>query len=247
MVRLDLQDLQLTGMTELGRELRDCSRGATSMEQYGQRIVRSLRDGLLQRESGAPACALVRFYRTLRFAELDDELKEFATRGAQNQTLTSDVRCLTLLGTVGDEPEWNSRRSSRHHRTIPLPSEESVARIPMVAQLLTQLGLEVADVVRADASPVLEREQHTYNVFYVAEAKGSAYIPAQSEFVVPYAIRSVVGFGGVLPTGDVFAVLLFSKVPIARDTADLFRNAALNVKVGLLPFVDGSGSTFATT
>lgn len=48
----------------------------------------------------------------------------------------------------------------------------------------------------------------TYGVFHVAEARESAYVPAQADFVVPYGIRSVVGFGGPLATGDLFAVIL---------------------------------------
>ena len=57
-----------------------------------------------------------------------------------------------------------------------------------------------------------------------------------SSFVVPYAIESVLGFGGLLATGDLFAVIMFSKVPIPPDVADQFRVVALNLKVAILPF-----------
>lgn len=240
MVRGDLQHLQLTAMTAFGQALRATSRGARSMEECGQRIVELLHQGLVREETREPACALVRFYRTLRFAELDDDLKQFAAGGAPDRAgLAGDVRCLTLLGTAGDEPAWNSRHASRGHRTIPLPSEQAVTRIPMVAQLLTQLGVGVKNVVSGDPRLLLDMEQQTYSVFYVAEAEGSPFIPAQHDFVKPFGIRSVVGFGGILPSADVFAVLCFSKVPVSRPVADLFRNAALNVKVALLPFVEG--------
>ena len=55
----------------------------------------------------------------------------------------------TLLATAGDEPEWNSRHTSRGHAAIPLPSARIVERFPMIAQLIRQLGFDVADVVSA--------------------------------------------------------------------------------------------------
>ncbi|MFM8550852.1 MAG: ATP-binding protein, partial [Nitrospiraceae bacterium] len=71
------------------------------------------------------------------------------------------------------------------------------------------------------------------------EAVGSPYLPGQGQIVVPYGVCSVLGFGGLLPTGSLFTVILFSKVPIPRETAELFKTLALSVKIALLPF-DGT-------
>ncbi len=46
----------------------------------------------------------------------------------------------------------------------------------------------------------------------------------------------MLGFGGMLPMGDIFVVIVFSKVRIPRETAELFRTLALNVKMAALPF-----------
>ena len=54
-------------------------------------------------------------------------------------------------------------------------------------------------------------EPKTYNVFHVPEAFDNPLIPAQEDFVLPYRIKSVLGFGGLLPSGDIFAVILFLK------------------------------------
>ena len=51
----------------------------------------------------------------------------------------------------------------------------------------------------------------------------------------PHKVRSVVGFGGILTTGDLYAVILFSKVTIPRATAQLFKPLALRVKEGVQP------------
>jgi hypothetical protein len=87
---------------------------------------------------------------------------------------------------------------------------------------------------------VLEQEERrNYNVFHVEEALGSPYIPAQKEFVVPYGIRSIVGFGGVV-RNDLFAVILFSRVKIARASAERFRSVALELRRGLFDIEPGN-------
>ena len=81
----------------------------------------------------------------------------------------------------------------------------------MVAQLIHQFGLPTASVLAPDPAIMLDLEQRTFNVFHVQQALGSPFIPAQANFVVPYGIASVLGFGGVLPAGDLVAVLLFAR------------------------------------
>ena len=47
----------------------------------------------------------------------------------------------TFLSMSGSQPAWNDVGQSVGHRVIPLPSEEAVERLPMIAQLLRQLGI----------------------------------------------------------------------------------------------------------
>lgn len=72
-------------------------------------------------------------------------------------------------------------------------------------------------------------------VFHVAEARDSPFIVAQEDFVLPYGIESVVGFGGMMTTGDLFATILFSKVPVSSSVADHFKVIGLNLRVAMLP------------
>ena len=242
----DLANLELTGMTRLGAELRRVGQDAPSMEAAAQRIVRLLYDGMLEPESSARSCALVRFYQTLPYAQLSIDLQAFANKVAGADPPTEATRCLTLLATAGVLDSWDSRFKSSGHKSIPLVSEEMIARLPMVSQLLVQLGLDVAKIVDPDAKLVMESEQESCNVFYVHDAVGSPYIPAQEDFVIPYGIRSVLGFGGVLSSGEVFAVLMFATTMVSKVTADIFRNAAMNVKAAIAPFSDGPILTPAT-
>jgi len=234
-VPYDLANLPLSEMTQLGVALRKIGVGATSVEDVAERVVRLLYDEFRDSTTAERACVLVRFYFTTPYAILDEDLRAFGSKLMAGLQLKPETRCLTLLATAGEKPEWNSRKKSEGHQTIPLPSEQVVHTLPMVSQLLAQLGLDLGTVLTPSPELVLETEQRTYNVFFVQEALESPFIPAQKDFVIPYKVRSVLGFGGLLPSGDVYAVLLFSRIVISKHTADVFRNAAMNLKLALLP------------
>ena len=223
-------------MTECGAALRKLGSGAQSMEDAANEVVRYLYYHLIDGETSERAMALVRLFKTHPYEHLDEPLRAFADNVLGDVPLTPDTKCLTLLASVGDEPEWNSRAGSAGHKAIPLPSEELVRQFPMISNLVKQFGLELSSVVDPDPSCLRDFEQTTYNVFLVPEARGSRYVPAQEEFVVPYGIKSTMGFGGVLPSGNLFAVIMFSRVAILQDMADMFKPLALAAKVALLPF-----------
>ena len=234
----NLASFSLADMTRCGMELRRIGSGASSMEEVADRTVHFLFQRLRDADSSMPACALVRLFVTMPFEELQPEQQQFAEGILGESPQFSGMKCLTLLASAGVEDAWNSRHRSAGHKALPLPSAESVARSPMIAQLIRQLGVEVRTLLASDQRLMVEMDQHSFNVFYVPEAKGSPYIPAQSEFVVPHGIRSVLGFGGVLPSGELYAMILFTRVPIARQVAELFKTLSLNLKMALLPFVD---------
>jgi two-component system NtrC family sensor kinase len=203
-------------------------------EQAAQRTVDFFYSEFVDDE-GKPACALVRFFKTHLFANLDDELRKFAVAIAPESSSIPDLRCLTLMATAGDLPEWNSRHQSRGHRAIPLTSVDVVEQAPMISQMIRQMGIEISSVVRPDPALLLDRGEANYDVFYVEKALGSPHIVAQREFVERYGIESVLGFGGLLATGDLFAVILFSKVRIPPSVAEQFKVIGLNFKIAVLP------------
>ena len=234
----NLTRFALSDMTVCGAALRRIGAGAGSMEEVAGKTVRYLYDELAE-ESGERSCALVRFFKTHPYSALADDDRRYVRDVLGGEPASAEIKCLTLLATAGEQPQWNSRTASASHRSIPLASEEIVSEAPMIARLIRQFGLEVGAILGVDAGLLVEAEQRTYNVFFVPDAKNSPYIPAQEEFVVPHRIRSVIGFGGLLPTGDLFAVILFSRALLERGTADLFKPLALNVKVAILPFDNG--------
>lgn len=241
----DLATFTLRDVTELGALLRRAGVGARSMEEAAGRVVRILHESLVDPTTGVRDCALVRFFKTHRYGGLDEALRDFARQALdEDSEPRPETTCLTLLATAGVRPEWNSREASEAHRAIPLVSKELVSQTPMISNLLSQLGVEVEALLSPDL--LVERGPSSFNVFYVPDAKGSAYIPAQDDFVRPQGIESVLGFGGMLPGGDIFVVILFSVVPIPRQTAELFRTLALNVKMAVLPFGEAVFARAAT-
>lgn len=204
------------------------------MEDAARHIVRFFYENLVDKATDSRSCALVRLYKSHEFARLEPDLQAYLTAMTAPDVPKPDTPCLTLLGTAGDEPGWNERERSRWHRSVPLTDREALNLLPMVSQLVQQLGLTLEEVIRIDPDLFIELDQRSYNVFFVEDAVGHPAIPAQEGFVVPHKIRSVLGFGGVLPDGSLFAVILFSKVPIPRETADLFASVALSVKLILL-------------
>jgi hypothetical protein len=231
----DLQGFTFTQMIQVSAHLRKLGEGAGSMEEVANRIVQYFHDHLVSGPANQKACVLVRLFKTHPFGELDEELRGFATTMLRGASASPAMKCLTLLATAGEKPEWNSRAISEGHKAIPLVSEKVIQNFPMISRLLSQLGLSLSTLQKPDPALMLDMES-AFNVFHVPDAQGSPYVPAQKEFVIPYGVKSVLGFGGLLPSGDLFAVILFSRVHVPRETAELFKTLALSVKLALVPF-----------
>lgn len=233
----DLTQFDLSAMLRMSRELAHSVQGASCMESAAGAVCRYLYDELVDAE-GTRSCVLVRFYKTHAYGALTPDLQRFAKRAFGAVAISPpqpEMKCLTLLATVGDEPAWNDRRASEGHQAIPLPSPHVVERAPMIAQLIREFGMDLSDVVRPSGDVVRALAGRSYGVFHVEEAAGSPYIPAQAAFVGRYGIRSVLGFGGLLPAGDLFAVILFSRAHVPVDSADRFRSIALELRSCLIP------------
>ena len=225
----DLSKFDLGDMLKCSLRLRETATGAPTLEVSAQRVCRFLYDEL-HGPGIRHACALVRCYKTHPFSGLDSELQGFARNVLGGEPPNRSMKCLTLMATVGESAAWNSRHLSRGHRAIPLPSPEIVEKAPMIAQLIRELGLEINTVLQPSPEVVKELAGKRHGVFHVEDALGSPYIPAQEEFVAKHGIRSVLGFGGMLFTGDLFAVILFSTVHVPATAADRFKTLALDVK-----------------
>ena len=227
----DLTTFGLGDMLKTSPRLREAATGAPTFELAAQRVCRFLYDELRDAD-GKRQCALVRCYKTNAFESLEPDLQDFARTVMGFRQPWPAMKCLTLMATVGQTAAWNSRHQSRGHRAIPLPSPEIIEKAPMIAQLIKEFGLELSNVIQPLPEVVRELAGKRHGVFHVEDARGSPYIPAQEEFVVRFGIQSVLGFGGLLVNGDLFAVILFTTVRVSPASADRFRTLALDVKSG---------------
>jgi hypothetical protein len=232
---LDVTDFTVGAMLRAGIAIRRAVRGADSLEAAADVIARYLYERCVSAD-GERSCALVRFYKTHRYGALQPALQRFAANLLGDIPPRRDMRCLTLLATVGDEVQWNARRRSKGHQAIPLPTAESVRAAPMIMRLIEDLGVDIESLVSAAEPRARGGDPRTYDVFHVEQAKGSPFIPAQAEFVERYGIASVVGFGGLLRSGELFAVILFSRDVIPAKSAARFRTIALDVRSSLFAF-----------
>ncbi|MEQ8784967.1 MAG: PAS domain S-box protein [Pirellulaceae bacterium] len=227
-----LDEFSLSDMMDCGAVIRGLS-NRQSKRHFADAVVRHLHQRMVDGQ-GRRSLALVRMFETCRF----DELEEVQQTIAQDRypDVRADTQCLVLLATAGEQAQWNDIRQSRHHQVIPLPSAQAVERQPMIAQLVRQFGFEIGRLLQGDGEVMLEGCDT--GVFHVERARGSPHIPAQQDFIVPYGIESVVGFGDVLPDGRLFAVILFSQVAISRETATLVGHLALSTRMALLAHLD---------
>jgi hypothetical protein len=177
--------------------------------------------GELVDDDGAPACPLVRVYKTHRFGDLDDDVRAFARRAVVgSDPLMDETTCLVLLGTSGAEDAWNDRHRSQGHRALPLSSPAAIQRMPMISHLLRDFGLDTAAVSDPTAPLDTTLSGGRLGVFHVPYAEGSITIPAQAEFVDPFGIRSALGVGAVIGSRDVVALVLFTTVRVSSGVVE---------------------------
>ncbi len=234
----DLTKFSLQDMSEVGDALQELELKAKNIDELSDMMVRYFFDNLVDIQTGEKSSVLVRFFMTYPYSSLDTELRKSVDNMLDGQTVHQDMKCLKLTATAGVQPEWNSTIHSKDHRVLPLQNEEMLKKNIMVHQFIDQIGIGISNVLNPDPKLSSELEGRAFNIYHVPEAIGSPYIPAQKEFVVPFGVKSAMGFGGMLPTGNLFALLVFSKTKIPHNTANLFKNIALNVRMALLPFVN---------
>lgn len=239
MEQYDLTRFDTTDMIRCRSALRNLREDpGGSMEGISRKIVDYLFENL-RTGDGQRGSVLVRMFKTHPFGTLDPALQAYARTMMRSGEMLKDTPCLTLLASRGVEAAWNSRAGSRGHKSIPLLSEAMILKAPMIARLIDQMGVPIRVVLRPDQNFILNAQEKTFNVFHVEEAAGSPYVPAQEAFVLPFGVRSVLGFGGMLPSGDLFATIVFATVHIPPAVAKLFAPLSLNVKLCLLPFDGG--------
>jgi len=171
--------------------------------------------------------ALVRTYVMVPWHALPAPYKAFLVSRNANADLTPETSVLALIATRGSVPEWNDVAASRGHLCIPLTTPDRVRGIPMVAALLTELGLDL-NWLRAPRDLFARQLVGGFNgVFHVkdaatgADAEDRLIIPAQ-DFVSANRVGTVFGGGGAYYDGTVVASIFFTRETLTRSEAERF-------------------------
>ena len=196
---------------------------AESLEEAAALVAQTLH------ERFTAGTILARVYAVIPYRELEPPVTAFvddlAAKTDETERMGPETLVLALLGTHGAESAWCDRRTSVGHRGIPLVSAAFVQKIPMVARLLKELGVDLAWL---DASPEVNARRLLggFNgVFYVADAEsvrdaqGRLVIPAQ-DFVAAHGVKTVFGMGGFYPDGTLLAIIVFSNEYLKRSQVE---------------------------
>jgi hypothetical protein len=215
---------QVTDATiiQLWTTVEPCLQQAASLEEAAQALATALHTQFTE------SAVLTRVFVTVAFDGLPPSTRALvqAMPGAA-AALTGTTPVLSLIGTHGQEADWNDRRKSKGHRGIPLISAEFVDGIPMIARLLRELGVPLDWIDSHDARRLVSTIGSTVGLFFVEDAaramddRGRKVIPALN-FVFPYGVKSVFGTGGAYPSGQMLVVVVFCRDLVARVTAELF-------------------------
>jgi two-component system, NtrC family, sensor kinase len=217
---ITLHQEQNVDILKLGRSLfsNRSQRGSLkSFEQAAKLTVNQIYDtfaaaGNEKEADGSPkkAFALVRVFRFCKADDAPPEVQPEALQRGPNDTW------LCLAATRGSLPEWSDRTRSAGHQLISLNTTST----PMLTAAFEQLGI-IANTSRAldTGKVVMYASSLETRYFHVEKAPGSPFIPAQTEFVLPYGIKSVVGLGSPFISGSGFMMLCFAKTEISTEAA----------------------------
>jgi hypothetical protein len=212
---LDFERSSQAGFEGFARDLWRNREQFPSHEGCSQHLTRSLYEqGIID---GEPSLALVRVYRLTDVKDLPAEARAVVS--------ADDRSVMALTGTYGMEEAWCDRKQSVGHKAIPLSAIAIPNKIPMFYEVLRQMGAKkLADLRQTqDLLPLLTKPDGT---FHIPDVPSSSAIPAQTNFVQPYGIKSLVGFGGAIKgqgsNTSLYLLYVFARVPISAEVAAQF-------------------------
>lgn len=230
-----LSKLRALDVDSIGDIIKKRGDSASSVEDVANTITDYIYNNFLEKD--VRDIVLVRFFITHEFGLLPIALKSIVEKNniTQKKDLHDNTKCMVLLATHGDKRQWNSRTSSVGHQAIPLFSNDFIKSFPMISELFRQFGVKTSEILGKNKSTTIKDRLKLYNAFYVDNAQGHPSVPAQDDFVKPFGIKSVVGFGGVLPANNVFSVIMFCRTEVPKEVAKLFSALSLKINLAILP------------
>jgi hypothetical protein len=180
---------------------------------------------------------LTRFFTTIPFGKLRAPTQTSVITLAKREGIASlikdDTPVLTLLGTRGGREIQNSRQDFG----IPLTSADFVASLPMISQLLKELGFGLNWDTKKE--PVVQGHNidtsssgFLSGMFYVPDAqhamnaRGEKLLSAVDHIAAYNTeclsdVETIFGIGGAYVSGPFIAIMVFSKEALDKRTVEL--------------------------
>ena len=197
-------------------------------------------------EEFSESLVLARLFVTLPFELLPARDRAFVTALADAKgmapLLGEKTQVLSLLGTDGADALWRDRYESRGHLGIPLLTTGFVESIPMLARLMSDMGIgsDWSDNVEPDI--LVKNLGRAAGVFYVGDARTrldgrDRKIVSAQDFVAAHGVRTVFGLGGSYLNGSFLTIILFTRETVEQSQAESFMMLVNTFKTATLSLV----------
>ncbi|MEN8262521.1 MAG: hypothetical protein ABFR82_03580 [Nitrospirota bacterium] len=216
-------------INELWGKIESSMQGAKYLEEAAQELVSAIHSQF------SDSVVIARVFYSVPFDSLPSANQSFVKNLSESAGVGAEIDgttpVLSLIGTHGQEEDWNDRRKSKGHVGIPLISASFVGAIPMISRLLKELGVPIDWVDSHDMEIIKKAIGGSVGLFYVENAaeatdqKGRKIIVAQ-DFVSKYNVKSVFGTGAVYEGGQMMVVVVFNRDIFSRDISELFMTLA---------------------
>ncbi|MDQ1610393.1 MAG: hypothetical protein QOG00_324 [Pyrinomonadaceae bacterium] len=229
------------------REIRDFrERLHASLQECGHLQEAAQTCARLLYEEFSESLVLARLFVTLPFDALPARDKAFVSALANAKDITpllgDKTQVLSLLGTHGAEAAWCDRYGSQGHLGIPLVTAGFVESIPMVARLMSDMGIGSDWFDKFEPDILVKNLGRAAGVFYVRDAKTwldghNRKIVSSQDFVAANNIHTVFGLGGSYLNGSFVSMILFTREIIEQSQAEAFMLLVNTFKTATLRLV----------
>jgi len=208
-------------------DVRDALRRCDSLEAGAQELTQIIYGEF------SDSLVLSRLFVTVPYCALPAVRQEFVDVMAQSRganEVHDETPVLSLLGSCGQEPRWKGAAQSQGHLAIPLTSTSFVAAIPMIAQLLQEMEVELDWLEEKEVANFAEKELGGgwIGIFYARDA-GTAvdarerHVISDQDFVTQYGVKTVFGLGGIYPEGAFFTLLFFTNETLEKAQIEPYK------------------------
>jgi hypothetical protein len=234
----------------LQEQLKDCAYLQEAAQRCAQLLYREFQEAIV----------LARLFVTLPFKDLPTRDRTFVANLAAAKEITrllnDKTQVLSLLGTCGAQPEWSDRHQSAGHLGIPLVTASFVESIPMVARLMSDMGIDLAWFDEQDKDIVIKSLGQTSGVFYVRDARQrldnqNRKIVSAQDFVAAHDIKTVFGLGGSYLNGCFVTMIIFTREVVEQSQVErlmllvnTFKIATMSLVMQGAIFTPGHGRGF---